>query len=189
MRCGPMERFQAWTLSSGVVCSCPRVQADLFIVSTERWQLANPDWKFDIIPEIIDGKTIYDFVDPDIENMLEELEREENARVQTLEEQQAMESSVRISDKKIFVILLMSRNLRLMRRLWMLSIRSELRSPCLSYNRNQELMLLATMILLWVTRLTVAVGYILHPHTWAQATTYYKLCSFVAQCNPRVSFC
>jgi nucleolar GTP-binding protein len=59
----------------------------------ERWQLANPEWKFDAIPEIIDGKTIFDFVDPDIEKMLDELEREENERVQALEDQQAMESS------------------------------------------------------------------------------------------------
>jgi len=59
----------------------------------ERWQLENPDWKFDIIPEIIDGKTIFDYVDPDIERMLEELEREENERISTLEDQEAMESS------------------------------------------------------------------------------------------------
>lgn len=59
----------------------------------ERWQLANSEWKFDIIPEIIDGKTIFDFVDPDIEKMLEELEREEGERVQTLEDEEAMKSS------------------------------------------------------------------------------------------------
>lgn len=59
----------------------------------ERWQLENPEWKFDIIPEIIDGKTIFDFVDPEIEKMLEELEREENERIQTLEDEEAMKSS------------------------------------------------------------------------------------------------
>lgn len=59
----------------------------------ERWQLENPDWKFDIIPEIIDGKTIFDFIDPDIEKMLEELEREENERIQALEDEEAMKSS------------------------------------------------------------------------------------------------
>jgi len=59
----------------------------------ERWRLANPDWNFDVIPEIIDGKTIFDFVDPDIEERLEELEREESARVQELEEEEAMKSS------------------------------------------------------------------------------------------------
>eukprot|EP00960_Hanusia_phi_P038035 753252-Hanusia_phi.AAC.1 len=42
--------------------------------------LKKDDWKFDIIPEIMDGKNIADFVDPDIERMLEELEREEEER-------------------------------------------------------------------------------------------------------------
>ncbi|KAG6828894.1 hypothetical protein H0H92_006400 [Tricholoma furcatifolium] len=39
--------------------------------------LANPDWKEDIIPEIMDGKNIADFIDPDILEKLEALEREE----------------------------------------------------------------------------------------------------------------
>ncbi|KAF9227100.1 P-loop containing nucleoside triphosphate hydrolase protein [Gyrodon lividus] len=39
--------------------------------------LANPEWKFDTIPEIMDGKNIADFIDPDIAEKLEALEREE----------------------------------------------------------------------------------------------------------------
>ena len=39
--------------------------------------LANPEWKEDIIPEIMDGKNIADFIDPDILEKLEALEREE----------------------------------------------------------------------------------------------------------------
>jgi len=39
--------------------------------------LANDDWKYDIIPEIIEGKNIADFVDPDILEKLEALEAEE----------------------------------------------------------------------------------------------------------------
>lgn len=39
--------------------------------------LANPEWKMDIMPEIMDGKNIADFVDPDIAEKLEALEREE----------------------------------------------------------------------------------------------------------------
>ncbi|KAJ3770142.1 P-loop containing nucleoside triphosphate hydrolase protein [Lentinula raphanica] len=39
--------------------------------------LANPEWKEDIIPEIMDGKNIADFIDPDIAEKLEALEREE----------------------------------------------------------------------------------------------------------------
>lgn len=41
------------------------------------WQLANPDWKYDAIPEVFDGKNVYDFIDPDIEAKLAALEEEE----------------------------------------------------------------------------------------------------------------
>ncbi|KAI6037565.1 P-loop containing nucleoside triphosphate hydrolase protein [Pisolithus marmoratus] len=39
--------------------------------------LANPEWKVDTMPEIMDGKNIADFIDPDIAEKLEALEREE----------------------------------------------------------------------------------------------------------------
>lgn len=39
--------------------------------------LANPEWKMDVIPEIMDGKNVADFIDPDILEKLEALEREE----------------------------------------------------------------------------------------------------------------
>lgn len=43
----------------------------------EQYDLENDDWKFDAIPEIIDGKNIADFVDADILKRLEALEEEE----------------------------------------------------------------------------------------------------------------
>ena len=39
--------------------------------------LSNEEWKSDIIPEVMDGKNIADFIDPDIMEKLEALEREE----------------------------------------------------------------------------------------------------------------
>lgn len=39
--------------------------------------LANPEWKYDKVPEIFEGKNVYDFVDPDIEAKLQALEEEE----------------------------------------------------------------------------------------------------------------
>ena len=39
--------------------------------------LDNPDWKEDRIPEVFEGKNVYDFIDPDILDKLEALEREE----------------------------------------------------------------------------------------------------------------
>ena len=41
--------------------------------------LDNPAWKRDIMPEIIDGKNVLDYVDPDIKAKLEALEMEEEA--------------------------------------------------------------------------------------------------------------
>ncbi|KAL3511247.1 hypothetical protein ACH5RR_030648 [Cinchona calisaya] len=42
--------------------------------------LANDEWKEDIMPEILDGHNVYDFIDPDILQRLEELEREDGLR-------------------------------------------------------------------------------------------------------------
>ncbi|KAI1386187.1 nucleolar GTP-binding protein [Hypoxylon trugodes] len=39
--------------------------------------LANPEWKHDRIPEIFDGKNVYDYIDPDIDAKLQALEEEE----------------------------------------------------------------------------------------------------------------
>jgi nucleolar GTP-binding protein len=43
----------------------------------ENYMLRNPEWNMDIMPEIMDGKNVADFIDPDIEEKLEALEREE----------------------------------------------------------------------------------------------------------------
>jgi len=41
------------------------------------FKLDNPDWAYDIAPEIVDGMNVSDFIDPDIAKRLEELEAEE----------------------------------------------------------------------------------------------------------------
>jgi len=43
----------------------------------KKYLLDHDDWKFDVIPEIMDGKNIADFIDPDIEERLAALELEE----------------------------------------------------------------------------------------------------------------
>ncbi|TFK64849.1 GTP binding protein 4 [Pluteus cervinus] len=55
--------------------------------------LADPEWKQDIIPEIMDGKNVADFIDPDIAEKLEALEREE---------EKLMEEGFYDSDENIF---------------------------------------------------------------------------------------
>ncbi|KAK0527048.1 Nucleolar GTP-binding protein 1 [Tilletia horrida] len=58
--------------------------------------LENDDWKYDVIPEIWEGKNVADFVDPDILERLDALEREEE-RLEAegfyddLEEEEALE--------------------------------------------------------------------------------------------------
>jgi nucleolar GTP-binding protein len=49
------------------------------------WDLENPAWIDDIMPEFMDGKNVYDFIDPDIAERLEELEQEEERRVARVE--------------------------------------------------------------------------------------------------------
>ena len=40
---------------------------------------ASDSWKYDIMPEIVDGRNVAYFVDPDIEAQLAQLEKEEDA--------------------------------------------------------------------------------------------------------------
>jgi len=50
------------------------------VYSVDLWKravLEDPTWKYDVVPEIMDGQNIYDFVDPDIEKKLALLEKEE----------------------------------------------------------------------------------------------------------------
>ncbi len=51
----------------------------------EQYRLENPEWKYDVLPEMIDGKNVIDYIDPDIDRMLEELEREEEQQQEEFE--------------------------------------------------------------------------------------------------------
>lgn len=53
----------------------------------EQYGLKDSEWRFDAIPEIMDGKNIADYVDPEIEKKLAELEAEEEQLVTELEAQ------------------------------------------------------------------------------------------------------
>merc|ERR1712161_93886 len=53
----------------------------------EQYNLKDKDWRFDAIPEIIDGKNVADYVDPGIEKKLEELEMEEDQLMKELQAQ------------------------------------------------------------------------------------------------------
>jgi nucleolar GTP-binding protein len=56
-----------------------------YVQDRTHFQLAKPEWKDDILPEFMDGKNIFDFVDPDIKEKLERLEEEEEAFLKTMD--------------------------------------------------------------------------------------------------------
>ena len=62
----------------------------------ENYMLKEDDWKWDVIPEIMDGKTIADFYGDGIDEMLDLLEKEEDERIKALEA--AMEDGEEIED-------------------------------------------------------------------------------------------
>ncbi len=43
----------------------------------DQYLLEEDDWKYDRVPEVFDGKNVYDFIDPDIESKLAALEEED----------------------------------------------------------------------------------------------------------------
>ena len=57
----------------------------------KHYLLANDEWKYDVVPEIYNGKNVADFIDPEIEAKLAELEREE----EELEKQWEAEAHLR----------------------------------------------------------------------------------------------
>lgn len=62
--------------------------AGVFVLPPEeRYIFEKDEWKFDVIPEIYNGKNVIDFVDPDIEEKLAELEAEEDQLLKELEGQ------------------------------------------------------------------------------------------------------
>jgi len=56
-------------------------EGDDYILDLRKtWLLANEEEKYDVLPEIWQGKNVADFIDPDIMKKLEELEKEEEER-------------------------------------------------------------------------------------------------------------
>ena len=49
----------------------------------KKYLLANEEWKQDIVPEIMDGHNIVDFIDPEISDRLDALEREEEQLIES----------------------------------------------------------------------------------------------------------
>ena len=58
--------------------------------------LENPEWKYDKVPEVLDGKNVYDYIDPDIDAKLAELEKEE----ERLEEEGYYDEDEELTDEE-----------------------------------------------------------------------------------------
>jgi len=70
----------------------------------ERYQLENPEWRFDIIPEIMDGKNVFDFWSADIEERLEALEQEEAARLRRLAQDENTEEELSLTHEQMELV-------------------------------------------------------------------------------------
>ncbi|KAJ3088155.1 Nucleolar GTP-binding protein 1 [Quaeritorhiza haematococci] len=80
------------------------------------YQLKDEEWKYDTIPEIMDGKNVADFIDPDIEAKLDALEREEeqliaqgfyqsdDEEILDSDEEQIRDTARQIRDKKLLMM-------------------------------------------------------------------------------------
>jgi len=82
---------------------------------SEKYLLVNEDWKYDAIPEIWDGKNIADFIDPEIEERLLALEREEDeleakgfyqseGEMEDSDEEEIKNLASKIKEKKKFIV-------------------------------------------------------------------------------------
>ncbi|CAJ0907940.1 16691_t:CDS:2, partial [Entrophospora sp. SA101] len=81
----------------------------------KKYLLKNDEWKHDKIPEILDGKNIADFIEPDIEEKLDALEREEERLIaeghydseeemELSEEEEIKKAAEAIKEKKKMII-------------------------------------------------------------------------------------
>jgi nucleolar GTP-binding protein len=70
-----------------------------FMPDREHFILEKPEWKDDVMPEIMDGKNIFDFVDPDIKLKVEQLQLEEDQRMAEVEMQDDPEQDSDLDDE------------------------------------------------------------------------------------------
>jgi nucleolar GTP-binding protein len=69
-----------------------------FVPDRVHFQLENPDWKNDIMPEIMDGKNIFDFIDPDIMDKVNQLEAEEDVLRNRMDNEDEDEKTEELSE-------------------------------------------------------------------------------------------
>jgi len=63
-----------------------------YVPDRAHFMLENDEWKNDIMPEIMDGKNVFDFVDPEIDAKLAKLEDEEDRILEKLYQEKAFDN-------------------------------------------------------------------------------------------------
>jgi hypothetical protein len=111
------------------------------------YDLENPDWKYDVIPEMVDGKNVIDYVDPDIDRMLEELEREEEQQQEEFEREME-ENDLEVDEEDLQLIADFHRQRKFARQNQM-----ETQQSHGQVERNEMLRLMLMMLLLLMTML------------------------------------
>ena len=84
---------------------------DYFLDLKKHYRLENEEEKYDIIPEIFEGKNVADYIDPDILERLEELEREEEMREEIRVYDSEPEDEATIRTRKIATAIRRKRSL------------------------------------------------------------------------------
>jgi len=69
-----------------------------------QFMLANEEWKFDSVPEIINGMNVYDYIDPDILVKLRQLEHEEEQRLENEADEMDEEKPFRLTEDEITLL-------------------------------------------------------------------------------------
>jgi len=64
-----------------------------YVPDRTHFMLENDEWKNDIMPEIMDGKNVFDFVDPEIDEKLAKLEDEEEQILEQMYQSKAFEGN------------------------------------------------------------------------------------------------
>ena len=70
-----------------------------YVPDRQHFILEKPEWKDDVMPEIMDGKNIFDYIDPDINQKLQALEEEEEQRL--LEKQNQLDNEEEDEDSDL----------------------------------------------------------------------------------------
>jgi len=110
---GQMDEGEEQVITFGYDSNTPQAEEEPFWLRgfnsmewRKRYKLKDDEWRFDVVPEIMEGMNIADYVDPDILARLEELEREEEEREKLHADEMAEddEDLVDLTDEQIDMI-------------------------------------------------------------------------------------